>query len=43
MRLLRTVQVLAMTKSREPDESGNYKNLEIVLTIIMNFVFHLFR
>jgi hypothetical protein len=26
MRLPRTFQVLAMTKSGKPDESGNYKN-----------------
>jgi hypothetical protein len=29
MRLPRTFQVLAMTKSEVPDESGNYKNLEV--------------
>jgi hypothetical protein len=28
MRLPRTLQVLAMTKSQVPDESGSYKNLE---------------
>ena len=34
---------LAMTKNEQPDESSNYKNLEIVLTIILNLVIHLFR
>jgi len=29
MRLPRTFQVLAMTKSEVPDKSGNYKNLEV--------------
>jgi hypothetical protein len=29
MRLPRTFQVLAMTKTEVPDESGNYKNLEV--------------
>jgi len=28
-RLPRTFQVLAMTKNEVPDESGNYKNLEV--------------
>jgi hypothetical protein len=29
MRLPRTFQVLAMTKSEMPDESGDYKKLEV--------------
>jgi len=29
MKLPRTFQVLAMTKSQVPDKSGNYKNLEV--------------
>jgi hypothetical protein len=29
MRLPRTFRVLAMTKSEVPDESGNYKNVEV--------------